>query len=169
MKLSFRPGFSRWDKTMVLCTSVHGLWTSVIMWLIGIAWWWVQALHSCLETSLDLNRLPCFIVDSLVNICDLAGVNNWGTTHGKGALLTVPWKISGGTYCSTTYGLVGPIILLRTVWGDSFFFNFYFWWEGGGTTYNMTGRPLSTTYISTYLWATGFCVMWWHPSEFRCS
>jgi len=29
----------------------------------------------------------------------------------------------------------------------------------GGTTYSITGRQLSTIYISTYLWATVFCVM----------
>ena len=68
------------DGTLHICTQSIN---EHHVWLIDMAGsWWVQALHSRLETSLDLSKLPCFIIDSLVNICDLGGVHDWGDHMG---------------------------------------------------------------------------------------
>jgi len=62
---------------MVLCTSVHSLGTSIMCdvetWPADGRYLQVQILRLRTEASLDL---PCF-TDSLVNICDMAGVHNW--------------------------------------------------------------------------------------------
>ena len=74
-----------------------------------------------------------------MNICDLAGGHNWGTTHGKGGMLAVPWIISGGLYGSTMYGLVGPTIPLRTIKGERYFLLlllFLFFWGGEHLQYD---------------------------------
>ena len=78
-----------------------------------------------------------------MNICGLAGGHNWGTTHGKGGMLAVPWIISGGLYGSTMYGLVGATIPLRTITGERYFLLLLlFLYFGWGNTYSATGQPL---------------------------
>jgi len=60
---------------MALCTSVHGLQqVSCVIYRHG------QLMEGASppEMSLDLSKLPHFMVDSVGNICYLAGVHNWG-------------------------------------------------------------------------------------------
>jgi len=79
--------------------------------------------------SSDLSKLPCFIVDCLVSICDLVGVHNLGTVY---SAMDSP----GETICSAMYDPGGPVILLWTVRRDCCL---------GGTTYiiRMTGQRMA--------------------------
>ena len=74
---------------MALCISVHGL-EQVSCVIYGD----VQLMEGAgpPEMSLDLSKLPHFMVDSIGNVCCLAEVRNWGE------LLTVPWIVLGGPY-----------------------------------------------------------------------
>jgi len=52
-----------------------------------------QTLQSHMKTILDLNKQLHFIIDSLLNNCDLAQLG--GTTYGKGGTTYVPLIVSG--------------------------------------------------------------------------
>ena len=64
-----------------------------IVWCIDMArWWWVaDPPITYMETILDLNKQLHFLIDSLLNICDLARVHNWDRCA-KNYHFVLPWK-----------------------------------------------------------------------------
>jgi len=133
---------------IALCTSVHvhlhGLQTTIVICIDMARWWWVQTLQLLLgDYNLDLNKQLCFIIDSLLNICDWQECTIGGTTYGTGDYLHA-MNSPRGIICCAMYG---PWFCCgQTIFGGS-----HMWQAWGSYAQELASFPGYTMVLGTRL------------------